>query len=59
MKDKREVKNLESSVNYDAEALVPSVGKGRQGGIQVCYEAKNSLLEREGVEQEEKMSKSW
>jgi hypothetical protein len=39
------------------EALDPTVERRRRGGIQLCYEAKNSFLESEGVEQEEKASK--
>jgi hypothetical protein len=54
MKGKREVKNLESSINYVLEALVPAVGRGRRGGIQLCYEAKNSFLERRGLNKRRK-----
>jgi hypothetical protein len=54
MKGKREVKNLKSSVNYVLEALVPAVGRGRRGGIQLCYEAKNSFLERRGLNKRRK-----
>jgi hypothetical protein len=57
-KGKRDVKNLESAVNYEARGTSSSRRNRKpRGGIQLCYEAKNQFRECEGTEQEEKTTK--
>jgi hypothetical protein len=49
-KEKRRLRIWSVPLTTMLEAHAQAAGKGRREGIQLCYEAKNSVLECEGAE---------